>query len=582
MKSTHFFLDPFTDKVSREFRTKIKKLFLLELSVYEIAQTFSSPPEETGGHWAFPCFILSQKLRKSPAYISEELSQAFEDSSVCEKVFNKGPYMNFFFKKDFLKKELLDSITTGRFFKIPSKKMGTYLIEYSQPNTHKELHIGHTRNICFGLSLVTLLKKRGFPVHTCTYLGDMGTHVAKCLWYLKYHNKNPLPSENQGAWLGALYTKSCKAFEEVGDEAQLSEILKQLKNKEGEFYALWRKTRLWSEDLIREIYRWAGVEFDHWYWESEMDVPSIDLVKQLYKEGKLQLSEGAIGMDLGEPLGFCLLLKSDGNGLYATKDLYLIKKKFEDYKPETNIYIVDQRQETHFSQVFKALEQLDFKAEAQKSRHLKYNFVELKSGAMSSRKGNIVPIMTLIKNMRTYITDTFLNKYKGEWSDAKIKTTADLIAQGAIKYGMNEQDLPKKIVFDMKEWLKLDGRSGPYIQYAHARACTLLKKFSAFESPKEKTVNLQFLNTPEEWQLIIHLSWFGLVMEKCAWQMRTSPLCYYLFELAQKFSRFYQNCPIGTLDLEEQRQFRLFLVQASREVLKEGLISLAIPAPEKM
>lgn len=583
-----FFLDAFTDSVCQELSEKIKQLFQIQISHYELAQTFSPPPKEEWGHWALPCFFLSKKLKKSPAEIAQQIAKACDDSSVFERVLNEGPYANFFFQKKNLKDKLLNYLKTEDVFHPPQKKIAAYLIEYSQPNTHKELHIGHMRNLCFGLALVTLLKKRAFPVVSCTFPGDIGTHVAKCLWYLKYHNKEPFPSQHKGQWLGSIYTKAFQKFEQTKDLSQkeeykkkLTEILQQLQKKQGEFYDLWKQTHLWSKDLMNEVYKWAGVEFDHWYWESEVDEPSVKWVNKLHKEGKLQLSESAIGMDLGESLGFCLLLKSDGNGLYATKDLYLVRKKFEDYKPAKNIYIVDQRQETHFQQIFKVLENIGFKAEAEKSTHLKYNFVELKTGPMSSRAGNIVPIMSLIEKMTDYIAETFLNKYKEEWTEEKIQHTSHIIAEGAIKYGMNQQDLNKKIVFDMKEWLKLDGRSGPYIQYAHARACSLLKKLNTFEEQKT-SINIDALNSPEEWQLIIHLSWFSLIMENSAWQMKTSPICYYLFELAQKFSRFYQNCPIGTLEDEEQKKFRLFLVQVVRKVLKEGLACLSIPAPEQM
>ena len=580
-----FFLDSFTKSVCLEVSQKIKKLFDTEVSLYELAQVFSSPPEKEWGHWALSCFFLSKKLKKNPTEIAQQIANDFNHSLMFEKVLNKGPYVNFFFQKKFLKNNLLDILKTGEAFKVSAKETGPWLIEYSQPNTHKELHIGHTRNLCFGLALITLLKKRSFPVVSCTFPGDMGTHVAKCLWYLKYHNKEDFPTHQKGQWLGAVYTKAYQKFEKDQTEEnknQLTEILQQLKNKEGEFYTLWQKTRIWSKDLMDEVYEWAGAKFEHWYWESAVDEPSVKWIKELYQQKKLQLSESAIGMDLGKSLGFCLLLKSDGNGLYATKDLYLAKKKFEDHEPAKNIYIVDQRQETHFQQIFKVLENIGFKEQSEKSLHLKYNFVELKSGAMSSRAGNIVPIMKLIETMNNYIIETFLKKYEEKWSEEKIKSTAHMIAQGAIKYGMNEQDLNKKIVFDMKEWLKLDGRSGPYIQYAHARACSLLKKFDAFNEEKEINVDVNTLNAPEEWQLIVHLSWFSLTMEKSAWQMKTSTICYYLFELAQKFSRFYQNCPIGTLENKEQKNFRLFLVQVVRKVLEEGLSSLSIPAPEQM
>ncbi len=587
-----FFLDTFTKKVCIEILQNIKTLFQKEVPLCEIAEHLSSPPNGKLGHWSLPCFFLSQIVKKKPEEIAKEFAKTFHGSSlVFEKVLPHGPYVNFFFRSSFLFSELLIPLESGAYFQIPAKKQNPYLIEYSQPNTHKELHVGHMRNLCFGLSLITLLRKRGFSVTTCTFPGDLGTHVAKCLWYLHYHNKESLPSVRKGQWLGQIYEKSHKKFEEEKNDPaeneknqkQLTEILKNLQKKSGEFYSLWKKTRLWSQELMEEVYDWTGAKFDRWYWESELDEPSVKWVKELYQKGELQISKSAIGLDLGDSLGFCLLLKSDGNGLYSTKDLYLAKKKFEDYQPEKSIYIVDQRQERHFQQILKVLDRIGLKKVSHCSQHLKYNFVELKSGAMSSRSGNIVPIMKLIEQMTSYIEDIFLKKYKEEWSKEKSKKTAHIIAQGAIKYGMNEQDLNKKIIFDMKEWLKLDGRSGSYIQYAHARACSLLKKLNP---PKKEQLKINpqeiLIQTDEEWDLIIHLSWFSLVMEKSAWRMKTSSICYYLFDLAKKFSQFYQNCPIGTLKDEKQKTFRLFLVQIVQIVLAEGLSTLSIPAPEQM
>ena len=566
----------------------IYKLFNVQVSEEELASIFTSPPQEEWGHWALPCFFLSKALKKNPTEIAKSLAKDCSPSSVFTKANAQGPYVNLFFHPDFLNEYLVTPLFKGQLFDVKNQKgqqRESYLIEYSQPNTHKELHVGHLRNLCFGLALVTLLKKRGCSVQTCTFPGDSGTHVAKCLWYLKYHNKEAVPAHRKGEWLGKIYTRACRTFEQEQKDnkettaRQITDILQQLYKKEGEFYLLWQETRNWSHDLMKEIYQWAGADFDKWYWESEVDEPSVEWVKQLHSQKKLYTSEGAIGLDLGEKLGFCLLLKSDGNGLYATKDLYLIKKKFEDYKIFKNIYIVDQRQERHFQQVLEVFSKIGFPEQAKKSQHLKYNFVELKSGPMSSRAGNIVPIMELIDSMQSYIKTNFLNKYKEDkqWTQKQIDHTAKIIAEGAIKYGMNEQDMNKKIVFDMKEWLKLDGRSGPYIQYAHARACTLLNKY------KEATnYDLQKIEQTEEWQLLIQLSWFSLIMEKSSRQMKTSSICHYLFDLARKFSQFYQNCPIGTLEDEQKKHTRLALVKAVQLVLKEGLAYLAISAPEQM
>ncbi len=579
-----FLIDPFMERLSREWGEQIQKHFQTELSVHDIARQVSSPPQEEWGHYSLPCFFLSQKLKKKPADVARLIASGFNDSPVFEKVSHKGPYVNGFVRPEFITKHLLGFLNGEGAFQARPKKTGPLLMEYSQPNTHKDLHVGHLRNLCFGLSLVTLLKKRGWPVITCTYPGDMGAHIAKCLWYLSHHNKDPVPAHNKGEWLGALYTKACQKHEQAEEaeqakqKAQMADILRQWQDKKGRVFDLWKETRLWSQELMDKLYQWVGAHFDHWYWESEMDRPSVQWVKNLHKEGRLSLSEGALGMDLGPDLGFCMLLKSDGQGLYATKDLYLMARKFKDHQPAKNIYIVDQRQETHFKQIFKVMARTGHEEWAEKSFHLKYNFVELKSGAMSSRAGNIVPVMSLIDNMTHHIESTFLEKYKGEWSEKKIKHTAYVIAQGAIKYGMNDQDLNKKIVFDQEAWLRTDGRSGPYIQYAHARASTLLKKFETVSLNDIKPI----VSSMEEWRLLLHLSWFFMVMEKSAFQMKTTPVCHYLFELAQKFSRFYQNCPISGADSLNQKKFRLLLVQISKKVLAEGLGALSIPAPEQM
>ena len=584
-------LDSFTECLCREMQSQIQKKFGISLS--NLASNFSRPPAGTGGHWAFPCFVLSSSLKKKPSETAQILSQAFTSSSVFEKAEAKGPYLNFFIKTDVFEDKLLKPLLSGKLFHQPARTLPAgeeYLIEYSQPNTHKELHIGHLRNLCFGLSLSLLLKKRGFPVRTCTFPGDSGAHTAKCLWYLKFYNKETKPAQNKGQWLGKIYTKACAKFEEEKNKPECRQaitlILQELKQKKGSFYKLWVETRQWSHEQMQELYTWAGASFDKWYWESEVDAPSVEWIQKLFAKGLLQKSEGAIGLDLGKELGFCLLLKSEGSGLYAAKDLYLARKKFEDYKIFKNIYIVDQRQERHFRQIIAVLDKIGFSKASEKSQHLKYNFVELPSGAMRSRQGNVVPVLELIQNMESAVKENFLNKYK-DWPESKKQFTAKMIAEGALKFGMNDQDLSKKIVFHKEEWLRLDGRSGPYIQYAYARSCTLLKKLApdlkdgADILAKNKGV-FKVLSQPEEWDLLTQLSWFSLVMEKSAQQMKTSPICQYLYELAKKFSKFYQNCPIGTASDLKQKQARLLLVKAVQLTLKEGLSYLAVPAPSEM
>lgn len=580
-------IDPLFLDVAETLAATIQQTFQITTAADELAQEFSIPPQIELGHLAFPCFLLAKSAQKKPNEIATALVEPLKKHSLFCEVKSVGPYLNLYLQSEALGRLVLQPILSQSIFARPSLKIQPVMVEYSQPNTHKELHVGHMRNLCFGLSLVELLKYSGRPVIATTFPGDVGTHVAKCLWFLKYHNTSPTPESHQGVWLGKMYSAAHNKLEdergtpqEEINRQQLTDILKQLEQKNGEFYELWKITRQWSIDLMKSVYHWAGVTFDHWYWESDVDSPSVEWVQKLYAEGRLQISEGAVGYDLeSEKLGFCLLLKSDGNGLYATKDLELARRKFTQFNPSRCVVVVDMRQELHFKQVFAVFKKLGFVSEAERCFHLKYNFVELPDGAMSSRKGNIVPITDLIEQMKAHVKLNYLARYENEWTPQEIETTSDMVAQGAIKYGMNVMDMNKKIVFKMEDWLKLDGESGPYIQYTHARINSLLTKY-----PVEQSVifSPELLKENIELELILKLAYFNRVVESCAQNLRTAPLCTYLYELAKVFNSFYHDCPIGKLEDKALRQARLLLSKSTQSVLSRGLSLLAIPAPQKM
>ncbi len=578
--------DPFLIKVAEKISGKIESSFQIKLSVRECFQDLSMVPNLKMGHLCFPCFKLAKQLKSNPGKTASTLAENWTQTDFSKRIQAIGPYLNFFFKADFFGKQVLEKMIDGDYFKIPCLDHLPFLVEYSQPNTHKELHVGHMRNLCFGHSLILLLEYCGHPVVSCTFPGDVGTHVAKCLWYLKHHNREPVPKTNKGEWLGKLYTKAHNKLEDEKESPvdetnrkQLTEILKQIEQKQGEFFELWKETRQWSIELMEDVYNWAGVSFDKWYWESDVDSDSVKLVKELLNKGKLIESQGAVGLNLeDENLGFYLFLKSDGNGLYSTKDLELARRKFQDFNPCESIVVVDMRQELHFKQVFTAFGKLGL-GDSQKLRHLKYNFVELPDGAMSSRKGNIVPINQLIKNMKDSIKKNHLEQYKNKWSAGDIDMTANQVAQGAIKYGMNKMDPNKKIIFDMKEWLRLDGDSGPYIQYTHARICSLLEKLKTGDYDQSQW---GLLKHQREEELMVHLSLFNWFLFKSLESYKTSGLCRYLYDLAKIFNGFYHDCPIGSLDDKQLKEARLALVQAVGTAIAKGLGLLGIPAPKRM
>jgi arginyl-tRNA synthetase len=576
--------DSFKNELSLSLHSLIKKHFDLDFPVQKIYPLFGATPSKEAGDLAFPLFILAKELKTNPAQAAKNLQELQHQwPKFVQKIQAQGPYLNFFFNFNLIGKKLLPQILSGAFFKQKlTENSPRTMIEYSQPNTHKELHVGHMRNLCLGDSLIRLHRYSGFDIISSTFPGDVGTHVAKCLWFLKFHYKGEIPTQRRGAWLGTLYTAAHnKLEEERGTEReeknreQLTVILKQLEQKQGEFFDLWKTTREWSIELMKNVYQWAGVKFDVWYWESEVDSDSVKLVHDYQNKGVFIEDKGCVGVDLNPwKLGFCMLLKTDGNGLYATKDIELARRKFQDFKIEKNIYVVDKRQEHHFKQVFKVLELMGFE-NASKCHHLQYDFVELPDGAMSSRKGNIVPLESLIENMVTMIKEKYLNRYENDWSKDQIESTAQIVAKGAIKYGMTRIDPNKKIVFDMEEWLKLDGESGPYSKYAFARINSMLNKLGG------PTGDEFSLETQQEKDLVALLMNFNTIVQQATEHYKPSLLTAYLYDLGRAFNSFYAECPVGSSE-GVIRQSRLALSKATALTLKQGLELLGIEAPERM
>lgn len=579
--------DPLKLYISKKIQSELTEA---TLDLGDIYDQLVDPPNPDMGDLAFGCFLIAKALKKAPPQIAATLATKLNSEPDKFSATAAGPYLNFSLRPKFVGENLLAKILSTELFKTQlTENTPKTMIEFSQPNTHKELHVGHMRNACLGDALVRLHRYAGFDLVSSTFPGDVGTHVAKCLWYLKYHNNQPVPEANKGEWLGKIYsTANAKLEDEVGtakediNRAQLTEILKQIENKSGEFYNLWKETRQWSMDLMQSVYKWAGISFDQWYWESDVDSDSVKYVKELYAQGKLEKSEGAIGMNLeDEKLGFCLLLKSDGNGLYATKDLELARRKFQDFKIKKNIYVVDMRQALHFKQVFKVLERLGFE-QAKDCYHLQYNFVELPDGAMSSRKGNIVPLMELVHRMEEMVKTNYLTRYKDEWSADEVELVAEQVAKGAIKYGMLRMDTNKKIVFDMNEWLKIDGESGPFIQYSSARINSIIKKVGELDLSKAESVQWQLLTHDAERKLIQSLMQFQSQVLSSTLNYKPAQLCTYLYELAKRFNFFYHECSIAQAESEELKKSRLALSHATRSVLQKGLELLGIPAPARM
>ena len=535
------------------------------------------PPDSTMGDLAVPCFYLSKITRQSPNQIAEELAEKINPGGVIKEIKNIGAYLNFFIDPEILGKSVNNEIQKNKDIyggaKNSPKKI---MLEFSQPNTHKEFHVGHLRNAILGNSLVNILRFSGLKVTAVNYIGDIGAHVAKCLWaYDKFYSAKELP-ENKGKFLGQVYTDGSQKIESnLEYKKEVDEVLQKLETGDKKWTALWKKTRKWSLDDFDRIYKILGVKFDHFFYESEVEKPGKKMVAELLEQGVAQKSEGAVIIDLEKyHLKQFLLLKSDGSSLYSTKELALAKLKFEKFKIDESIVVVDSRQSFYLQQFFKTMEVIGFD---KKMIHIPYEFVTLKDGAMASRKGNVVLFEDFYNQVVDRATIETKNRHE-DWPEKKINEVARKIALSAIKFNMLKVGNNSVITFDIDEALSFDGFSGPYIQYTCSRISSVLKKAKVTTF---STIDYSKLNSDLEKEILLQLASFPEVVAESAKNYDPSQVAKYLFDLAKLFSAFYQKSPIIN-STKEIKEARLILVDSIRKVLINGLDLLGIEPLDQM
>lgn len=546
------------------------------------------PPEAQMGDYALPCFRLAKDLKRKPPEIAQALGAALEKlgSPWLEKVVCLGPFLNLYVKPGTLAAAILPALRKGTFFETLQRgDRPRVMIEYSQPNTHKVFHVGHMRNVALGDCLGRLYEFCGYPVIMVNYIGDEGTHIAKCLWYIQKKNYQT-PALNRGAWLGQMYVEASQMIDDAEPALQaqynseVSAVLRSIESKQGATYDYWRTSRQWSLDDFEEIYGWIGARFDVIFCESEVSEDSQKIVDEFVAKGVFANSEGAIGLDLKEEkLGFVIVRKSDGNTTYATKDLALARRKFSQYKIEKSIYVVASEQNLHFKQVFRTLEKMGF-PQAKDCFHLSYGMVVLPDGKMSSRKGNVITFEEL-RNRLGEELDKNLEKYRGTWPEAELAIIRQRLAVGAIRYGMICSDPQKDIVFDLSDWLSFEGNTGPYLMYSYARTQSILRKAQE-QGFAAKDADFDLLNSPEERDLLRQLSDLNLVIVQSCEQNRPSLLCHHLFDTCKVYNRLLAQIQILKAETAPLRSARLALLEAFSAGLKQSLSLLGIEPPERM
>jgi arginyl-tRNA synthetase len=567
-----------------------------ELSAVDFFKGLEQPPEKALGDYALPCFRFAKALKKNPNLVAEELKRELEaaNNPWVLKVDLKGAFLNIFTNQKEVAKTLVPELVNGNGFKLlKSNKTNNatkVMIEFSQPNTHKEFHVGHGRNVCLGDSLCRIFSYNGYNVMPVNYIGDEGTHIAKCLWGVKNYTGPALTESvpNKAEWLGQRYVEANSKLKDAENDPalkekyqkEISEIHHAIESKKGDTYELWVKTRQYCLNDFNRIYKWLDVHFDHIFYESEVSEASQEIVNEYIQKGLFYEDQGAIGFDMQDKkLGFFIARKKDGTTLYGTKDLALAKVKFNQYQIDRSIYVVASEQNFHFKQVFYALEKMGF-PQASKCYHLSYGMVVRPDGKMSSRAGNSFTFFQLIDLVIEEI-NTYLDKYKNEWDEIRIADTAHKLAVGAIKYGMLQADPNKEIVFDPKEWVSFEGNSGPYLMYAYARTQSILTK--AKEQGIELSLaHLDLLTHESERELMRHLYEFNHTAIYACDNYKPSTIANHMFFTCKAYNRFYTEVSVMKAESEELRGARLALLKAFADTLKTGLYLLGITPPEKM
>ncbi len=560
----------------KEIFTSLKKAIGKKFTLS--ADMIGAAPKPEMGDFAFPCFALAKGMGRNPAEIATELAAKIGPSSMIRKILATGPYVNFFVDPTSYGNAVLSDVLKGkkRYGKGTTGKGKRVLVEYAQPNTHKEFHVGHLRNSIYGQAIVNLSTANGYEVIAAAYIGDIGAHVAKAVWgFQKFYGEEKIAKEDRVKVLGDAYTKATQFVEEHPEaKEEIADIQRKLEAEEQPWYSLWRETRDWSLDDFKTIFAELGVKPSVWYYESEVEKPGKELVNTMLVQGIAKKSEGATIVDLAdENLGVFLVLKTDGSSLYATKDLALALQKERDYHADRQIFVIDVRQSLYMKQLFATLKRLDFHKDLM---HLGYEMVTLPDGAMSSRKGNIIRYVDLRDAMVTALIDSTKLRHP-EWKDKKIAANALTLTLAAIKFMMLRQDPGKVIVFDMDEAMSTDGFSGPYMLYTIARIQSLMGKTSLVPKP-----DAGLLLQPTEASLLKLVAQFPDIMLQAGTEARPSVIAQYAFDLAQEFSHYYAEVRI--LDGADDATIgaRLALVAAVDQVLRNAMDVLGIDVVKEM
>ncbi len=567
----------------KDIKTKIAKKLagsIERLSWTEIMDNLEYPPEPHMGDLALPCFKLSRVMRKSPMAIADSLVDSL-DIDVVERCESKSGYLNIFINREYLVNNVLKTIVekkeeTGKSNEYAGK---TVCLDYSAPNIAKPFHIGHLRSTVIGHAIRRLHEFRGYKCVGINHLGDWGTQFGKLIVAYKNWSSKKAVEEKGTEELVRIYVKF---HEEAEKDPSLNDLARQwfarLENKDEDAMELWKWFKKISLIDIEKTYKVLDITFDSYAGESFYYDKTQPVVERLKERNLLIESDGAMIVNLDEyNMPPCLIVKSDGASLYASRDIAAAIYRKETYDFDKCIYVTATAQDLHFRQWFKVVELMGYEW-AKNLIHVGFGMVSMGGAKLATREGNIVYLEDLFSEASKRVLD-IINEKNPDMEDKEKK--AQDIGVGAVVFSDLSNNRIKDIDFSWEEALNFDGSTGPYVQYTYARACSVLRK-SGFS---EKDINMkdikpEHMTNEDEFTLLKTLSLFNEKIDQALRDLEPSCISRYLIDVCMDFNKFYNAHSI--LGAEDNKKFRILLTAAVKYVLANGLFIIGLKRTERV
>ena len=546
------------------------------LTSEEISQLIEIPPKPEMGDFAFPCFRLAKSYHKAPPMIAQDLKESIGDQAFLSEIKVVGGYLNFYVDKAQYAQQIIDKYNNATDYGCSDQgKDKTICIDYSSPNVAKNFHVGHLRTPIIGNSLYKIFSKLGYKVVRINHLGDWGTQFGKLIVAYKKWGSREAVEEKGIEELMDIYVKFHEEAEKddsLNDEARAWFLKMEQGNEEA--LEIWKWFRDISLKEFMRVYNILGMEFDSFAGESFYRDKTADVIKRLTDDGLLKESQGAMIVPLDEyDMPPCIVAKKDGSSIYATRDLAAILYRKATYNFDRCLYVTGLEQKLHFAQVFKVIELMgnDY---AKNLVHIPYGLVSLKSGKISSRKGNVIFAEDLLRESINKTTSIIEEKNPDIPDKEEV---AKQVGIGAIIFNDLYNQRIKDVIFDWNKLLNFDGETGPYVQYTYARASSVLRKIG--EVPD--TIDYTLLTDEASIGLLKEIESYPQVIKDAAERYEPSVIARYSIDLAHAFNKFYHECQINVED-ETTKYTRTNVVKIARYIIKDALSLLGIQCPEQM